>query len=136
MNDTDINQWDPDRFGSIIWDDDFDPTLFTSLEFLNNFCNDLIPLQPEFVPEGERKNIMSCWVIDFITYVEGTSTSWDPSNAAAGYSKTASTLQESTMPAVSKSLFYNLMEDFLKTEDGAQYTSNVGLRGEFKEGVD
>lgn len=40
VNDTDIDLWDPDRFGSIIWDEEFDPTLFESLDFLKDFCND------------------------------------------------------------------------------------------------
>jgi hypothetical protein len=44
INDTGINVWDPDRFGSVIWDDEFDPTLTTSVEFLRDFCNDFTSL--------------------------------------------------------------------------------------------
>jgi hypothetical protein len=32
-------------------------------------CSALDSPRPDYVPDGERKSIMSCWVMDFIPYL-------------------------------------------------------------------
>ena len=69
IDDTDTVLWDPDNFGSIIWDETFDPFTYESLTFLNEMCEALNDPRPDYVPEGERKDVMKCWIMDFIPYI-------------------------------------------------------------------
>ena len=32
-------------------------------------CEALNDPRPDYVPEGERKDIMKCWIMDFIPYI-------------------------------------------------------------------
>ena len=45
---------------------------------LDNPCYDPLDktkyCRPDYIPPGLRKDVMSCWAIDFVNYVEGTLT--------------------------------------------------------------
>lgn len=98
VDSTGFSQWDADNFGEIVWDDTFDISKLSSLEFLIDMCKALDEPRPKFVPKGLTKDVMSCWVRDFEKYVTGSITpteSYLPQSEEPDYTgtKTPQTLE-------------------------------------------
>ena len=97
-------------------------------------CEALNDPRPDYVPAGERKDVIQCWIMDFIPYLEGTQNSTDEQLTLYGTPtnrKPAYTLEEVTTGATREGgEFLGNLTDFLKTTKGSAYTNLVGLREE------
>ena len=86
-------------------------------------CEALNNPRPDYVPEGERKDIMKCWIMDFIPYLEGTQNSTDEMLTLYGTPtnrKPAYTLEDVTTSATREGgEFLGNLTDFLKTTKGS-----------------
>lgn len=115
VDDTGTTRWNADWFGVPVWDTDFDITTEKSLNFLHQMCSALDSPRPEWVPDGERKDVMKCWVMDFKIYVEGTRSATDELAGFVAPYEPGDTKTPSDFATITsnKADFFANVEDFL-----------------------